>query len=115
MSDHFVFNEVYLSQKRNAIKDEIAYVKYKIGDLLKIAPATSTVSGDTIKVEATLTNSGSASADITEITIATSSSDIATSAVSIKSVQPSESLLYIGNIQIFQAVSAHNTGEYDKA
>lgn len=118
MADVFTLDSAYLTARRTAIKDDISYARYKVGNSWYTASiqSASVLNDGTIKATFTIDHTVVGSSTVTNVELyARNGSRIGSRAVSITRSDATEGILYICRIGLFQIVeNSSGTGTYDK-
>lgn len=117
MEDVFIIDNAYLNVKRNEIKRDVSYARYKVGNTWY---RTAIVSADVLPsgvVEVTFVIDHTVRGNITVTGVelyGRSGARIGSRAVSITRADVVEGVLYVCRFSLFQVVdSADNTGAYE--
>lgn len=118
MADVFTLDSDYLAAKRQEIKNDIAYARYKVGSTWYNANIQNAVVLNDGRVEVTFLIDHTVSGNITVTGVELYDHNgvrIGSRSVSIRRADATEGILYVCRFSLFQVVqNSGGTGAYDK-
>lgn len=118
MADVFTLDSAYLTAKRQEIKNDIAYARYKVGSTWYNANIQNAVVLNDGRVEVTFLIDHTVSGNITVTGVELYDHNgvrIGGRSVSITRADATEGILYVCRFSLFQVVqNSGSTGAYDK-
>lgn len=118
MADVFTLDSAYLTTKRQEIKDDISYARYKVGSTWYNASIQNAVLLNDGRVEVTFLIDHTVSGNITVTGVELYDRNgvrIGSRTVSITRADATEGILYVCRFSLFQVVeNTGGTGAYDR-
>lgn len=118
MADVFTLDSAYLAAKRQQIRDDIAYARYKVGSTWYTASIQNATVLNDGRVEVTFLIDHTVSGNITVTGVELYDRNgvrIGSRTVSIARADATEGILYVCRFSLFQIVeNAGGTGAYDR-